>query len=161
MSFGFAISDFVAVLNTVERLAGEVRNYRDAPMHFQELASELHLFKRALTRLLEVQPDGEGEREQLEHLRAMAMHCQRPLLIFIEKMRLKESSIGLSHQRRITTLSTISSRLHWSLITRKDVEELRKVIMAGMTMINMILGMQQLSVETCLDRASINELDCC
>ena len=148
MSFGFAIGDFIAVLNTLERVAIEVRAYRDAPTHFQELASELHLFKRALSRLQEIEPDHEDEKDRLEHLRAMALHCQQPLLTFIEKMRLKESSIGLSHQRKAMTLSTIGSRLHWSLVTRKDVDELRRVVMGGMTMINMMLGFQQLSVDT-------------
>ena len=53
------------------------------------------------------------------------MHCHQPLLAFISKMRPSETSLGPS--RSAGTLVTIERRLHWSLITRNDVDELRKV----------------------------------
>ena len=147
MSFGYAVGDVIAILNLFERVALEVRNYRDAPQHFQQLGAELQLLQRTLQRLLQIEPSGEDEIQQLEQIRAIAIHCHQPLQAFINKMRPSEKSLG--HARSSTTLSTIGRRLHWSLITKNDVDELRKVMMSEMIAINMLLGMQQLSVPCC------------
>ena len=142
MSFGFAVGDVVAILNLFERVVVEVRNYRNAPRHFQQLATELHLLQTTLQRLLHVEPADDEERAHLEYIRAIAIHCSQPLQAFVAKMRPSERSLG--HIRSTGTLSTIGTRLHWSLITRQDVEEVRKVVLTEMTAINMLLGMQQL-----------------
>lgn len=144
MSFGFGVGDFIAVVNLLERVANELRNYRDAPFHFQQVSAELHLFHRALSRILKIESEDKEDRELLEQIRAIAIQCRQPLLSFIEKMRLKESISGLSNRGRTIALTTVGRRLHWSLIARKDVDELRQVVVAGMTAINMMLGMQQL-----------------
>ena len=36
MSFGYAVGDVIAILNLFERVAVEVRNYRNAPQHFPQ-----------------------------------------------------------------------------------------------------------------------------
>lgn len=144
MSFGFAVGDVLAVLNLFERVALEVRNYRSAPRHFQQLGVELHLLQRTLKRLLQIEPTTEDEVQQLEYIRAIAIHCHQPIQAFINKMQPSERSLG--HARSCTTLSTIGRRLHWSLVAKNDVDELRKVIMSEMIAINMLLGMQQLLV---------------
>lgn len=142
MSFGFAVGDFIAILNLFERVALEVRSYRSAPEHFQQLGAELHLLQRALRILLQVEPSDQDEAHELEQIRAIAIHCHQPIQAFINKMRPSDKSLG--HVRSSTTLSTIGHRLHWSLITRKDVDHLRKIIMPELIAINMLLGMQQL-----------------
>ena len=142
MSFGYGTGDVIAILNLFERVALEVRRYRTAPQHFQQLGAELQLLQRTLQRLLQTNPSGADEVEQLEHIRAIAIHCHQPIQAFINKMRPSEKSLG--HSRSSTTLSTIGCRLHWSLITKKDVDELRKVVMSEMVAINVLLGMQQL-----------------
>ena len=142
MSFGYAIGDVLAIVNLLERVVVEVRNYRDAPRHFQQLATELHFLQSALQRLLQIKPGDDEEHTHLEYIRAIAIHCSQPLRVFMAKMRPSEKSLG--HVRSAGTLSTIGARLHWSLITRQDVEEVRKVVLTEMTAINMLLGMQQL-----------------
>lgn len=144
MSFGFGIGDVIAVVGLLERVAKEFRSYRDAPSHFQQIGSELHLFRRALVRILEIEPQDDEEKEWLEQVRAIALRCHQPLSDFIDKMRPKENIIGLNHRRRTMALSTVGYRLHWSLIAKKDVEELRTMIGSGMIAINMMLGIQQL-----------------
>ena len=144
MSFGYAVGDVIAILNLLERVAVEIRNYRDAPRHFQQLGAELYLVQRTLQRLLQIEPIGEEDVGQIEQIRAVAIHCHQPLQAFVNKMRPSEKSLG--HVQSSGTLSTIGRRLHWSLITKNDVDELRKVIMSEMVTINMLLGMQQLSV---------------
>ena len=137
-----SIGDVIAILGLFERVAVEIGNYRDAPRHFQQLAAELKLLQTVLHRLLQVEPNDEEEMKQLECIRAIAIHCSQPLQAFISKMRPKEPMLG--HRRSAGTLSTIGTRLHWSLITKKDIEELRSVVLAEMTAINMLLGIQQL-----------------
>lgn len=142
MSFGFSVGDVIAVLSLFERVAVEVRHYRDAPRHFQQLDVELQLLRTTLQRLLQVEPGDEEERQQLEHIRAIAMHCRQPLQSFINKMRPRETCLGPG--KSVATLGNIGRRLHWSLITRSDVDELRKVMMSEMTAINLLLAVQQM-----------------
>ncbi|MCJ1472303.1 hypothetical protein MMC13_000950 [Lambiella insularis] len=142
MSFGYAVGDVIAILNLFERVAIEVRNYRQAPQHFQQLAVELHLLQQTLHQLLRVEPSDDEEKEQLERIRAVALHCHQPLQAFINKMRPSERSLG--PVQSAGTLSTIGRRLHWSLVTRNDVDDLRKVVLAELTAVNVLLGVQQL-----------------
>ena len=142
MSINYGIGDALAVVNLIERVVVELRAYRDAPKHFQHLALELQLLQRALRRLLEIEPCDNSDLQQLEEIKAIAMHCRQPLLDFINKMRPSEpylGPIGLTG-----TLSSIGKRLHWSLLTRKDVEGLRQAAISEMTAINMLLAVQQL-----------------
>ena len=81
------------------------------------------------------------------------MQSHQPLLAFIEKMRSRDNTVGVGSRRTTMALATFGRRLHWSLIARKDIEELRKVVTAGMISVNMMLGMQQLLVHHSLTRA--------
>ena len=86
--------------------------YRDAPRYFQQLGAELQLLRTTLQRLLHV-PSGDGngdEKEQLEHIRAIALHCHQSLLAFINNMRLRDTS--LDSIRSTSTLISIERRLH-------------------------------------------------
>ena len=144
MSFGLGIGDAIAVVGLLERIAEEIRSYQDAPRHFQNLGIELQLLRRALQRLLEVQPGDNDEHDLLQQIRSIAIHCHQPLLAFIDKMRTKEASLGSSSARSTGTLSAIGKRLHWSLISQKDVGELRQVLTHEIAAINMLLAVQQL-----------------
>ncbi|KAI4158381.1 MAG: hypothetical protein LQ342_007467 [Letrouitia transgressa] len=145
MSFGVGVGDVVAVVGLLERIAIELRNYDDAPIHFRQTSAELHLFHRALSRLLKIEPLDEGDKEWIDQIRAIAIQSHQPLLIFIERMKPKEITMGLNNGRRTMALNTIGRRLHWSLIAKKDVAELRKVVVASMTAVNMMLGIHQLT----------------
>ena len=131
-------------MGLLERIAVEFKSFRDAPIHFLQTSAELRLFRRALQRLLSIQPQDEEDKEWLDQIRATAIQCHQPLLTFIEKMRLKEETLGVNNGRRAMALTTLGRRLHWSLIAKKDLDELRKVVVAGMTAVNMMLCMQQL-----------------
>ena len=144
MSFGFAIGDVIATLNLLERVVLEVRNYRDAPRHFQQLSSELHLLQTAIQQVLQADPADDTNHAHLDHIKAVARHCSLPLQEFLAKMRLREQ--GLGQIRSAGTLGTIGMRLHWSLIARRDVEELRKVVLTEMTAISILLGIRQMWV---------------
>ncbi|RKL49023.1 hypothetical protein BFJ70_g1958 [Fusarium oxysporum] len=133
MSFGYAVGDVIAILGLFERIAIELRNYKDAPMHFQRLCAELDLVRSTLKHVLMLEPESPAERQRLEKVRAIIMHCGQPLQSMAEKMRAKESSLG--HFKTTRSLSSIGTRLHWSMIAQGDVEELRKTIMSQMAAI--------------------------
>lgn len=86
-----------------------------------------------------MEPNDEDERGQLEQIRAIALHCRQPVQALIDRMR--PSGISLGHVSSLGTLKTMSRRLHWSLITRGDVDELRKVIGSDVAIIKIHLGM--------------------
>jgi hypothetical protein len=142
MSFGFSVGDFLAAIHTIKRVAEEVQSYKDAPRHFQQLSAELRLLHNTLQCVLHIQTTDSSELAGLDRIRMIAMHCHQPLQAFIDKMRPKETSLG--HFRSAGTASTIGRRLHWSLIAKKEVEDMRKVIMSEMVAINVLLGVQQL-----------------
>jgi hypothetical protein len=134
--------EVIAILGLFERVAIELRNYKDAPVHFQHLGVELDLLRSTLRHALQLRFESDDERHTLDKVRAIATHCLQPLQAMAEKMRAKESSLG--HFRTTGGLANIGTRVHWSLIARKDVDELRKVILAEMVAINMLLSAQQL-----------------
>ncbi|KAI0377775.1 hypothetical protein F5Y04DRAFT_291644 [Hypomontagnella monticulosa] len=143
MSFGCAVGDVIAVLGLFERVSIELRNYKNAPAHFQQLTAEIDLLRSTLQHVLRLNPGNQAEIQTLEQIRAIAMHCLQPLQALADKMQVKENSLG--HFRTTRSLSTVGTRLHWSMIAQKDVDELRKVILSEMVAITMLLSVQQLS----------------
>ncbi|KAI0977610.1 hypothetical protein F4678DRAFT_19779 [Xylaria arbuscula] len=144
MSFGFAVGDVIAVLGLFERVAIELRNYKNAPAHFQQLGVELQLLHTTLKHVLCLSPEDAAEAKTLEQIRAIVMHCLPPIQALINKMRSKQSALG--HYRSTRSLSNIGTRLHWSMIAQKDVEDLRTTILSEMVAINMLLNAQQLNL---------------
>lgn len=154
MSFGFGVGDVIAVVGLIERIAREIQQYHGAPRHFQTLQVELGFMKTTLSRVLQIQPQSPGETASIEQMRAIALHCQQPLLDFIEKMRRREP--GLSHFRTTGTLAAVGTRLHWSLVSRADVEELRRFLLSEMLALNVLLGTHQLCACTTLKLPTSN-----
>lgn len=142
MSFGYAVGDVIAVLGLFERIATELRNYKDAPSHFQQLSLEIDLLRRTLQHVLRLEPKNDSECQTIEQVRAIVIHCLQPLQALVDKLRLKESSLG--HFRTTRSLSNIGTRLHRSMVAQKDVDEIRKTILSEMVAINMLLSVQQL-----------------
>ncbi|KAL2682390.1 hypothetical protein Neosp_006840 [[Neocosmospora] mangrovei] len=60
-----------------------------------------------------------------------------------DKMRTKEGNLG--HFRTTRSLSSIGTRLHWSMVAQSDVDGFRKTIMSEMAAINILLSVQQLT----------------
>ncbi|EUC45948.1 hypothetical protein COCMIDRAFT_25927 [Bipolaris oryzae ATCC 44560] len=142
MSFGFGTGDFIAVLGLFERIAIEIKNYRDAPAQFQNLSIELDLLQRTLMHVVQTQTDDQEDKQVLERIRAIASHCHQPLQGFIDKLLSKERSLG---HYRTARLNDVGIRMKWSMVTQRDIEELRKVVLSEMAAINILLGVQQLN----------------
>lgn len=140
MSFGYGAGDVIAILGLFERIAIELRNYKDAPTQFQQLRTELNLLWGTLKRVLSLEPEGDAERETLEQIRAIVIYCVQPLQSMADKMRSIESSLG--HFRTTRSLGSIGTRLHWSMIDQSDIEELRKILLSQIAAINTLLSVQ-------------------
>ncbi|KAH7199532.1 hypothetical protein DER44DRAFT_842526 [Fusarium oxysporum] len=141
MSFGYGVGDVIAVLGLFERVAIELRNYKDAPIQFQQLRAEIDLLRGTLKQVLILEPECSAECESMEQIRAIVIYCAQPLQSMADKMRTKESSLG--HFRTARSLSSIGTRLHWSMIDQSDVEGLRKILLSQMAAINTLLSVQQ------------------
>jgi hypothetical protein len=158
MSFSFGIGDILATLHLFKTIAVEIKNYRDAPANFQQLQVELELLQNTLSQVLHAEPSHGEERELIDRVRAIALHCHGPLQVFLDKMRPKAGTLG--HFGKTTTIGNVGLRLHWSMVTQKDVEGLRKIVLSEMVAITVLLSMRQMSVLTtillCLSLANIH-----
>lgn len=72
------------------------------------------------------------------------LHIQIPVQQFLEKMKVKEDTLAMRGSPR--SFNAVRTQLHWSLVARKGVEELRKTVISALMAINVLLGVQQLSV---------------
>jgi hypothetical protein len=91
----------------------------------------------------------------LQRIRAISIQCLGPLRAFEEKMRKFDSVLGVdnwkggsgdiksSAQRK---LESFRKRLHWSMIEKREVDELRAILASEILAINTLLGTQQWSV---------------
>ncbi|KAK3314160.1 hypothetical protein B0H66DRAFT_594935 [Apodospora peruviana] len=107
--------EIIALLGLFERVFLELLNYRDAPAHFQQLTIELDLLSSTLRHASQLRPSNDDERQTLDKIGAIAMHCLIPLQAMADKMRVKEGSLG--HFRTTRSLANIGARLHWSMIS--------------------------------------------
>ena len=89
-----SVGDAIAILNLFERVVLELRNYRDAPSHFQQLSAELDLLSSTLRHASQLRPSNEDERKTLERVGAIARACLIPIQDLADKMRTKEGSLG-------------------------------------------------------------------
>ncbi|KAL5085828.1 hypothetical protein Trisim1_009898 [Trichoderma cf. simile WF8] len=142
-AYGYAVNDIIAVLGLFERIAIELRNFKNAPAHFQQLGAEIDLLQNAMRHALRLIPQDDAHRETLERVRAIVMHCLTPLQALVIKMRTKESSLG--HFRTSKSLSNIGTRIHWSMIAKQDIDEVRITITSETVAINMLLIAQSLA----------------
>ncbi|KAK4160655.1 hypothetical protein QBC43DRAFT_325015 [Cladorrhinum sp. PSN259] len=141
MSFGYAVGDVVAVLGLFERIAIEIRSYRDGPNHFQQLQAELEMHRTTIQSILTVEPTCLKDFVIVQRIRAIALHCRLPLQQFLDQMHGKEQALG--NFRTARGLTAIGTRLHWSLIGKKDVDELRNTLLSRMLAINLLQGQLQ------------------
>ncbi|KAF3024094.1 hypothetical protein E8E14_001291 [Neopestalotiopsis sp. 37M] len=143
MSFGFGFGDAAAILEVFGKIARELRSYKDAPAHFQQLGMELDLLRSTLKHVLQISPDTDEDFQTLERIRAVMSHCMQLLQGMINKMLTKEDSLG--HFRTTKSLGNVATRLHWSMVAKRDVDEMRKIIISQMLAVNTLLSVQQLS----------------
>ncbi|KAL3466458.1 hypothetical protein BJX64DRAFT_284396 [Aspergillus heterothallicus] len=142
ISFGFGISDFLIAFRLFKNVAAEIKNYCDAPAHFQPLRAELGLLQNTLLQAFRAELTLDVEKQFNERIRAIAVHCHGPLQIFLDKMRQKTGALG--HFRKMRTLGEVGVRLAWSMVWQKDVKDLRKLIISEMVAITVLLSMQQI-----------------
>ncbi len=144
MAFGVSIGDVIAVAGLIERIATEIQDYRHAPEHFQQLATELDFLHQVFQRLGTVEPTSSNQDEvaNFGRIKAISTHCKGPLKAFLDKMVTYEPFLG---KHKITGgLKGMGKRLHWSTsIGKKEVDDLRAVVVSQILAINTLLNAQQ------------------
>jgi hypothetical protein len=145
----------IAFAGLIERIIVEVKSYQSAPEHFQRLALELSFLSQVCIQIHQLEPTSSGEMAHLQRIRAISIKCLGPLRAFEEKMRKFDSvlsadnwkggsgDIKSSAQRK---LESFRKRLHWSMIEKREVDELRAILASEILAINTLLGTQQWSV---------------
>lgn len=147
------IGDILAVAGAIEKIIGEVKYYREAPIHFRRLAIELGFLGQVCNQVFTLQPTLPDERAHIERIRAISMQCLGPLRSFEEKMRSYHNTFGIQANRNSTASTSWSivkwrdrkpkaaQRLHWSAIARHEIDELRAILTSEILAINSILTM--------------------
>lgn len=147
------IGDILAVSGAIERIIGEVKSYREAPIHFRRLAIELDFLGQVCNQVFTLQPTAPDEQAHIERIRAISMQCLGPLRSFEEKMRSYHNTFGIQAGYTSTTSTSwtvvkwrvrkpkAAQRLHWSAIARHEVDELRAILTSEILAINVILTM--------------------
>ncbi|CAK7212854.1 hypothetical protein SEUCBS140593_001648 [Sporothrix eucalyptigena] len=138
MSFGYGVGDVIAVLGLVKRAADEIRHYRDAPRHFQQLQGELDIYHTTIQSILAIEPASLESFAIVQRMRCIALFSRLPLQRFIDILHAKEGVLG--HHGTARSLSSIGTRLHWSMVDRKDVGALRDTLFSGLLAINVLQG---------------------
>jgi hypothetical protein len=147
----------IALAGLIERITAEVNSYRNAPQHFQRLSLELSFLSQVCNQLMQLSPDDSHDISQLERIRAIALQCLGPLTSFEEKMRKYDKVLGPDKWKVDASsktgggvareaqekLSEFRKRLHWSMIERKEVDELRTILASEILAINTLLSVQQ------------------
>ncbi|KAH0552904.1 hypothetical protein GP486_006898, partial [Trichoglossum hirsutum] len=144
ISFGFAVSDFIAVLGLAERLCAEIKSYRQAPAHLEQLGRELGFLHQVLSRLDQITPSAgnDADAAQIERMKAIATHCRGPLKSFIDRMGTFEEFLGCHRVER--SLKGMKKRLHWSIsVSKNEVGDVRAIVVSQILAINTLLNAQQ------------------
>jgi hypothetical protein len=144
----------IAIAGLVERIVLEVKSYRAAPLHFRRLAIELDFLGQVCSQIFDLRPSLPDELAHIERIRAIAVQCLGPLRAFEEKMKGYENSLGLhigSHSPRLggfgkrkrfmNKVADFKHQLHWSVIARQEVDELRAILTSEILAINTLLTM--------------------
>ena len=152
----YSVGDVIAIANLVERIVLEVKAYRAAPLHFQRLAIELEFLGQVCSQVFSLRPSLPDELAHIERIRAIAVQCLGPLRAFEEKMKGFENSLGShigSHgsqiggfgkrKRFMSSMGKFKDRLHWSVIARQEVDELRAILTSEILAINTLLTVQK------------------
>lgn len=144
MPFGFSIGDGIAVAGLIERIATEIKDYHQAPEHFQQLAIELDFLRQVLVQLQQINTISSRQDEiaHFDRIKAIATHCGGPLSAFLDKMVTFEPYLG---KHKVTGgFKGVGKRLHWSMsISKKEVGELRAVVLSQILAISTLLNAQQ------------------
>lgn len=147
-----SVGDVIAVAGAIERIVAEVKSYREAPLHFRRLAIELDFLGQVCNHVFTLQPTLPEERSHIDRIRAIAMHCLGPLRVFEDNMRSYDNTFGIHGAAYasgvaagggLVKLRNFKKRVHWSAITRHEVDELRAVLTSEILAINTLVTMHE------------------
>lgn len=133
MSFGFAVSDFIAAGKLIKDIIAILRT--SARSEYQELMLELHGLQRALYQIehLEAPPE---QQISIVSIKVAALMCTHVLNEFAGKLKKFESLAGQPGNSR---LKMWTQKLRWGFTMADEVRNLRAYVSAHVGSLNMRL----------------------
>ena len=138
MSFGFAVGDFISVINLIKDVISSLRTA--SVSEYRELIIELHGLQRALDEIEHLLHSPELE-PAINSIKVAALMCQYPLGEFAGKLKKFE---GLDLGQRQNRAKLWSKKLKWSFTMEEEVRNLRAYLVAHVGSLNMRLLTQGL-----------------
>ncbi|CZR63117.1 uncharacterized protein PAC_13014 [Phialocephala subalpina] len=135
--FGVGVGDFIAVGKLIKQIVVELQENGEAAPQYQGLLLELEALSRALALLETLQP-AKHELIQLSAIRAAAITCKRPLEEFLSKIWKFESRLGIFNARD-NRYKGFARRMHFSMMYKDEIKELRSILGIHVATINLLL----------------------
>ena len=142
MSFGFGISDFIAVAKLIKDVGSCLDQIKHAASDYQELCRELENLKRALNHVdkLPVAPD---KNNVVVAIKLAALSCRHPLTEFYKKIQKYDTRLSLRQSKR--RVWDWKASVQWSSLDT-EVLQLRHYLSLHVGTINMMLTTHGLEV---------------
>lgn len=151
MSFGFSVSDFLAVGKIIADIISCLKDAGGSKSEYQELLRELECLNHALHHLdrLMTLHGSSSTSANLDWIIYAALSCRRPLQDFLEKIKKYDKSLGLRSNEGTT--KTAAAKLRWSFGQPDRIRKLQSYLNVHVGTINMLLaehGLEMLHLES-------------
>lgn len=137
MSFGFSVGDFVTIGILISDIVRSLQTIGGAASEYQELVCEL----RGLRSVLDIIAQLKGASHQIstiDGLKLAALNCQFVLDDFRTKLRKYKASLEAGSSKGV--LRDGAAKIRWSLMMKKDVQDLRAYLSGHTSSLNMRLS---------------------
>ncbi len=141
MSFGFAVSDFVAVGQLISDVISSLKDSTGAAHQYRHLVLELEGLHKALIEVDRL--DGPEELlPTINAIKATALNCRFPPREFREKTKKYDASLGVGNSAG--RFKDAHMMVRWGVGKKEAVDELRMKVNAHVGCISMFVGLFQM-----------------
>jgi len=123
----------------IKKVCVSLRQVGGASTDYQHAIIELQGLGNALQQLEALEPT-EGNFDQVNAIRAMALACQLPLRDFMEKLEKYENALGPFAEQ--TLFRGTARKARWGVAFAEEVDRLRALVAAKHISINLLLATQ-------------------
>jgi hypothetical protein len=138
MSFGFSVGDFIATGLLIKDIICSLKASGGATSEFQELIRELDGLQKVLD-MIEGLDGTSGQSFVIDGLKIAALNCQFVLDGF--RTKLKKYEAGLGQARSAGRLKDGATKIKWTLMMKKDVQDLRAYLSGHTSSLNLRLSL--------------------
>ncbi|KAK6537414.1 hypothetical protein TWF694_011601 [Orbilia ellipsospora] len=137
-AFGFSVGDFISAAVLIKNVAEALKASGGATQEYQQVLVELEGLDRALKAVAALDPNTSNS-NHVNAIRGMALSCQLPLRQFLEGLQKYDNFLGPFASGSST--SSVLRKAKWAMHKAESVRNLRAVLAAKVTSINLLLGL--------------------